>query len=63
MQNGYNIIDYIPYVYVTSLRLIYFITGSLYLLIPFTHSICPPATPPHPRNHWFVLCIYESVLL
>ena len=52
MQSCYNIIDCIPYVYITSLWLIYFIAESLYLLIPFTDSVHPPTlpTPEHQKQ-------------
>ena len=63
--------DYTPYkviiksglysvLYITSLDLIYFTTGSLYLLIPFTYFTASPALLPS-GNHWFVLCICKSV--
>ena len=41
----YNIIKIlltiIPMLYITSLWLMYFIIGSLYLLLPFTYFVCP----------------------
>ena len=40
--------------------IIYFITGNVYLLMPFTDFTHPP-TPLSSGNHQFVLCIYESV--
>ena len=40
-----------PALYMTSLWLIYFISGNLYFSIPFTYSIHPPPfTPPHPTS-------------
>ena len=48
--------------YITSPWLIYFITGSLYLLTPFTHFIHHPC-PPTSGNHESVLCIYEPDVL
>ena len=35
------------------------IPGSLYFLIPFTHSVPPDPLPLD--NHQFVSCIYEAV--
>ena len=47
--------------YITSPWLIYFITGSLYLLAAFTHfAHTPPTTS---GNHQSLLCIYELLLL
>ena len=43
--------------YIISLGLIYFITGSLYLLTTFTHFAHPHASAP--SNYQSVLCIYE----
>ena len=40
--------------------LIYFITGNLYFLFPFTYFACPSTSLPS-GNHYFVLCIFESV--
>lgn len=37
--NYYGIINSFPFLYTTSPRLIYFITGSLHLLSPFTFFI------------------------
>ena len=37
IQSYYKIVTVFPVLYITSLWLIYFITGSLYLLIPFTY--------------------------
>lgn len=48
MQNYYDIIDYIPMLFIESLCFIYFITGSLYLLILLTYSF--PATCPSSGN-------------
>ena len=43
-----------PLLYITSSWFIYFITGSLYLLIPFTHFAHPPTFLPSSNQH-FVL--------
>ena len=43
--------------YITSPELIYLITGSLYLLTPFTYFAYPPA--PASDSHQFFLCICE----
>ena len=62
-QSYYNIIDHIPMLYITSSWFVYLITGDLYLFIHFTYF------SPHPRsalpsvNHWFLLCICESVFI
>ena len=60
----YNIITTLltifPMMYFSSLWLIYFITGSLWLLIPFNYFAYSP-TPFSFGNHQFVLCIYKSV--
>ena len=45
--------------YITSLRLIYFVIGSLYLLISFTYL--PTSTLLTSGNHLFVPYIYKSV--
>ena len=42
--------------YVISPGIIYFITGSLYLLTSFTHFVYPPA--PASENHQSVFSIY-----
>ena len=47
--------------YIPSPGLTHFIMGSLYLLIPFTHSSHP--LPPASGSHQFVLCIYELLCL
>ena len=39
-QSYYNVIDYIPYIVYYISWPIYFVTGSLYLLIPFTIFEC-----------------------
>ena len=58
-MQSYNIIDYISCaVYYNSV--IYFISASLYLLIPFTIFTTLPNLLPLGK-HWFVLCICESV--
>ena len=44
--------------YITSLGLIYFITGSFCLLIPSTYFTYLP-TPLPSGNHQLVLCIYR----
>ena len=44
--------------YITSLVLIYLVTGSLYLLTTF---ILFPPTPPHSGNHKSDLFSYEFV--
>ena len=49
MQSYHNIIDYIPCV-VHYIPVIYFITGSLYLLIPFTYFTHLPISLPS-GNH------------
>ena len=49
-----------PVLYIVSLWLIYFITGSLYLLILFTY-FAPPSTPLSSGNPQFVLCMCESI--
>ena len=41
--------------YITPPRLIYFITGSLYVLTPFTHFIYPP--PPFWQHPIYSLCL------
>ena len=46
--------------YITSSWLTYFISGSLYLLIPFTYFTHTPLPHLHSGNDQFVLCIYES---
>ena len=50
--------------YISFLWLIYFVTGSLYLLVSLTYFTHLP-TPLPTGNHLFVLCIYDfvSVLL
>ena len=53
-----DIIDYIPYVYITSPWLIYFIAGTLYLLIP-SNLFCLSPTPS--GNHQFILHLSKSV--
>lgn len=47
--------------YIISLRLIYFVTGSMFLLIPFTYLAHPP-TPLLSGDHQFILCNYDFVL-
>ena len=46
--------------YNLSLLLIYFIHSSLHLLIAYSCLGLPSFRLPT-SNHWFVLCIYESV--
>ena len=46
--------------YIITLHLSCFITGCLYLLIPYTYFIPPPTFLPS-GDHQFVLCIYKSV--
>ena len=46
--------------YITLRRLIYFISGSLYLLTSFTDFIPPPSPSPS-WNGQFVLCVSESI--
>ena len=41
------------------LPMAYFLTGRLYLLIPFTYYV--HSIPFHFNNYLFVLCFYESV--
>ena len=48
--------------YITSPWFIYYITGGLYLLIPFSNFTHWPQ-PLLSGNHLFVLCIYESVFV
>ena len=64
IQSYYKILIIFPMLHITSLWLIYFITGSFYLLILF---ICfsPPPSPLPSGNGMFVLCIckFVSVLL
>ena len=48
--------------YIPSLRFIYFVAGSLCVLIPFTY-FTPVPTPLLSGNHQFVLCVYEAVSL
>ena len=55
-QHYYTIIDIFFMLFLLFPRLIYSITGSLYLLLPFTYF----AHSPHSGNHQFVLCIYRS---
>ena len=50
-----------PVLYITSLWLIYFITGSLYFLIHFKYFTQPPAHPS--SNHQMVLCIWVCFCL
>ena len=59
-QSYCSIFDYITYAVHLSLWLIYFITGSLYLLIPFTHFADPWTLLPS-GNPKFVLCICKSI--
>ena len=40
-QSFYNFIVYFPYDVHYITQLIYFITRNLFLLFPFTYSICP----------------------
>ena len=47
MLSYYSIIDCIPVLYITTVCLIHFITGGLYLLIPFTNF-----APPHHHPTW-----------
>ena len=54
----YYVIAYIPYA-VQYIPVTYFITGSLYLLIPFTYFT--HSTASCIGNHQFVPCVYESV--
>ena len=56
----YKILTIYPVLYITCLWLIYFITGSLNLLIPFTCFTLLPHPLPS-GNHQFVLCISEPV--
>ena len=49
-----------PTLYISSLGLFYFITGSLSLLTSLTY-FSHPTTPLPSGNHLFVLCIYDSV--
>ena len=46
--------------YITSSWLTYFISGSLYLLIPFTYFTHTPLPHLHSGNDQLVLCIYVS---
>ena len=59
------IIDHITYAVFISLWFIYYITGDLYLLIPFTYFAQPSTTLYLAffffGGHPFVFCIYESV--
>ena len=55
MQTYDSIIGYIPYVYVTSS----FVTGSLYLLIPFTYFTHPSL--PTSDNRQSVLWLYKLI--
>lgn len=48
----------LPMLWIVSPWLIYFITGSVYLLIPFSISLVP--SPPPSSNYQF-LCIYTSL--
>ena len=59
IQSYYNITDYIPHVIHYISETVPFITGSFYLVISLTNfalSFSPPD-----GDHWFVLCICESV--
>ena len=47
--------------YITSLWLIYFVTGSFYLLIPFTYFTTFPLTP-QTTTSLFCFCVSVSVL-
>ena len=47
--------------YITSPWPIYFLTGGLYLLIPFMYYV--HSIPFHFSNHLFVLCFYKSVFI
>ena len=47
--------------YITSLWLIYYITGDLCFLILFTYFASPHLLPT--GNHLFILCIYKSVFI
>lgn len=51
MQSYHSITDCIPVLYITLLWFIYFITGSLYYLFPFTFStLSPPLWRPQVEN-------------
>ena len=39
--------------YITPLKLIYFMAGSWYLLIPFTYFVLPPTPSPLATTHLF----------
>ena len=56
-KSNFSIIDHIPCAVYYSL-MIYFITGNLYLLIPFTYFTQLP-NPFACGNHSFFLCIYK----
>lgn len=49
-----------PVLYFMSMCIMYFITASLYLVIPFTSFSLPPTLSS--GNHQFIMCIYESFL-
>ena len=53
---------YFPHCTFHNPRLIYFATGSLYLLIYLTYFSHPPTPIPFGK-HLFVLCIYSSVYI
>ena len=55
IQSYYKILTLFSVLYI-----IYFMPGSLYLLIPFTYFTCL-STSLFSDKHWFVLCICESV--
>lgn len=60
-SNMCNIMTIVTLLYITPPWLIYFGTGSLYLLTYFTHATHPSAPLPS-GNHTSVLCTYEFVL-
>ena len=59
IQRYYIIIDYSSTLYISSPGLIYFVTGSLFLWIPFTYFIHPRSTVLCGK-HRFVLAICDS---
>lgn len=54
------LLAFFPMLYITSLYLLYFLNGSLYLLLRFTFFTHSPTTLPSGK-HQLILCIYESL--